>query len=524
MDGGVNMENKKRVSKKAILIPSVVGVAVIAVALVLFFIMQATVSEVDKNTIANNIYVGTVDVSGLTKKEAKAEIKEELKKYKKETVILSAENSEEEVTLGELGFNVKDLDEVIDEAYSYGKDGLLWNRYKAIKDLETNPYTIDVSYEVDEIDVKDVLTTKITFMENQAQNATIKREGGKFVITDGKSGKKVEIEESVKIIREYFDKEWKNNKEHKIALETILDEPDITREDLEKITASLGTYSTYYGANDNRGKNIVNATKKLNGIILMPGEEYSVEKAMKPFTVANGYYAAGSYLNGEVVQSLGGGVCQVSTTLYNALILAEVEIVERHAHSMVVGYVSSSMDAAIAEDVKDLRFKNNTDAPLYVEGITSGGRVAFTVYGQETRSKDRKVSFVSQVLSKTAAPKKFVASGAAVGTLKKVESGHDAIKAKLWKVVTENGKEVSRTVFNSSSYRSSAAKYEVGIGTDNAEAKKIVQNAIATQDEAKIRAAIAQAKSIIAAAQKPAEPTPPPTEPTTPPTSGTETP
>ena len=115
------MENKKRVSKKAILIPSVVGVAVIAVALVLFFIMQATVSEVDKNTIANNIYVGTVDVSGLTKKEAKAEIKEELKKYKKETVILSAENSEEEVPLGELGFNVKDLDEVIDEAYSYGK-------------------------------------------------------------------------------------------------------------------------------------------------------------------------------------------------------------------------------------------------------------------------------------------------------------------------------------------------------------------------------------------------------------------
>ena len=124
------MENKKRVSKKAILIPSVVGVAVIAVALVLFFIMQATVSEVDKNTIANNIYVGTVDVSGLTKKEAKAEIKEELKKYKKETVILSAENSEEEVTLGELGFNVKDLDEVIDEAYSYGKDGLLWRRYE----------------------------------------------------------------------------------------------------------------------------------------------------------------------------------------------------------------------------------------------------------------------------------------------------------------------------------------------------------------------------------------------------------
>ena len=176
------------------------------------------------------------------------------------------------------------------------------------------------------------------------------------------------------------------------------------------------------------------------------------------------------------------------------------------------------------EDAKDLRFKNNTDAPIYIEGITSGGNVKFTVYGKEPENTGRKVSYVSEITSKKESTKVFVASEAAVGTFKKVESGHDAIKAKLWKVVTENGKEVSRTVFNTSNYSSSATKYEVGIGTTNAEARALLQSAISSKNEATIRAAITQAKAIIAAAQKPAEPTTPPADSTTPQPEESQTP
>ena len=520
------MEKKKPVVKKAILIPGIIVVALAAVAVVAFFVMNATINEVPKNAIANNVYVGDINVSGMTKKEAKAEIKKQLKEYQDQTVVLSAEGTEEKVTFDDLGFKIKNLDKAVDEAISYGKDGFILTRYKLIKDLEKESYSVELEYGVDEINIKDVLNTKITFMENQAQNATIKREGGKFVITDGKSGKKVEVEESVKLIQEYFDKDWKKNEEHKIALSTVVDEPDITSEELEKITTEIGTYSTYFGTSDNRGKNIINATKKLNGILLMPGEEYSVENGMKPFTPANGYYEAGAYLDGKVVQSLGGGVCQVSTTLYNALILAEVEITERHAHSMTVDYVPHSMDAAIAEGSKDLRFKNNSDAPIYVEGATVAGKIVFTVYGQAPSNKNRKVSYVSEILSKTPTKKVYVATQAPIGTFTNVQYGRDAIKAKLWKVVTENGKQVSKEAFNTSNYRSCQGKYEVGIGTDNAEAKKIVQDAIATQDEAKIKAAISQAKAIIEAAQKPTEPSTPttPTEPVTPQTIEPQTP
>ena len=163
------------------------------------------------------------------------------------------------------------------------------------------------------------------------------------------------------------------------------------------------------------------------------------------------------------------------------------------------------MDAAIAEGYKDLKFKNNTDTPIYIEGYTSGGKLTFTVYGKENREADRTIEYVSEETSRTDYKKKFVATGDKVGTLKKAVSGHTGMKAKLWKVVKENGVEVSREAINSSSYMASDATYHVGTKTDNAEAKKILTDAINTQDEGKIKAAIAKAKDVIKKASESAE-------------------
>ena len=135
-----------------------------------------------------------------------------------------------------------------------------------------------------------------------------------------------------------------------------------------------------------------------------------------------------------------------------------------------------------------------------MEAYTNGGTLTFTIYGKEYRAASRKVSYESETLSTTDPGKKFVATGDAVGTYKKAVSAHKGIKARLWKVVTENGAEVSREQFNKSSYKASPAVYHVGTGTDNAEALAILNNAIATQDEATIQAAIQQAKAIVDAA------------------------
>ena len=135
--------------------------------------------------------------------------------------------------------------------------------------------------------------------------------------------------------------------------------------------------------------------------------------------------------SGKVVQSSGGGICQVSTTLYNAVILAELEVTQRQPHSMLVDYVKPSMDAAIAGDYKDLKFKNNTETPIYIEGYISGGNLTFTIYGKETRNANRSIEFVSETLSTTPAGKKFVESGDSLGVMTKSGSGHTGKTARL---------------------------------------------------------------------------------------------
>ena len=127
-------------------------------------------------------------------------------------------------------------------------------------------------------------------------------------------------------------------------------------------------------------------------------------ETVAPFTAENGYAMAGSYLNGEVVDSMGGGICQVSTTLYNAVLRAELEVVERSPHSMTVHYVELSEDAAIAGTYKDIKITNNYSTPIYIEGTTAGKTLTFTIYGKETRPSNRTLAFESETLSTTPSP------------------------------------------------------------------------------------------------------------------------
>lgn len=517
----------------------VLGGTVLAVLLVVFcsvyFVQKSAVNKVPKDTVCNNVYVENIDVSGMKEEEVKAALEAKLAEYQSETVSLLAEGTKAEVTLGELGFSLENVDELVEKVISYGKEGSVWSRYRKIKDLEKESKLIEASYVIDTQMVQSVLEEKLPALENAAKDASLSRKDGKFIITDGVEGKKVDAEQSIKTIEAYFNKDWKNAS-GEIELVTMMDEPDVTSEDLEQVKDVLGKFTTYCGSGGGRVQNIVTGCGLINGAVIMPGEEYSADAAMRPYTYENGFTTAGSYENGQVVQSMGGGICQVSSTLYNAVILAELEVTQRQPHSMLVDYVNPSMDAAIAGDYKDLKFKNSTDAPIYLEGVVSGGYITFTIYGKETRAAGREIEYISETTSTKAAEKRYSASDAALGVISKTGSGHTGMEARTWKVVYQDGEEISREVFNKSSYISSPATYTVGTATDNAEAKAVVVNAIKSNDESKIKAAIDQAKSIIKAAedkkkaeaQKPETPAPAPETPApeapTPETPAPETP
>ena len=255
----------------------------------------------------------------------------------------------------------------------------------------------------------------------------------------------------------------------------------------------LGSYHTDFGTVINgRTNNIKNGASRLNGLVIYPGETVSVSDAIGPTTAENGYFPAGSYENGTTVETYGGGICQVSTTLYNAVIRAELEIVTRAAHSMIVSYVEPSMDAAIADGIKDLQFKNNQETPVYIEGYTSGGVIYFNIYGKETRPANRRVDFVSEVTSQTDPEKEYVPVGdQPVGYIETTVKPHIGYTARLWKIVYENNVEVSRKVFNNSKYNPSKEVIAVGIGGATPEAQAAIGAALETKDDATIRATVA---------------------------------
>ena len=230
----------------------------------------------------------------------------------------------------------------------------------------------------------------------------------------------------------------------------------------------LGTFTTNYSSSTSeRATNIAVGTEKMDGVLLMPGETISGYERMQPFTIKNGYKMAKAYQNGLVVDSVGGGACQIATTLYQAALRAEVKITERKNHSMIVGYVQPSGDAAIAGDYKDIKVTNNRSTPIYVEAVTSGRNVTFTIWGKEDRSGDRTIEFVSEVINETPKGKTYKDDPSKpVGYVRKESDGHKGRVSKLWKVVKENGVEVSRELVSSDTYRMADDIYIRGTRVD----------------------------------------------------------
>ncbi len=467
-----------------------------------------TVSAGEDDRIPDTVYIGDIDVSGMTVQEAERALSEYAGSLQNKMITLSTGDKSIQVSAEDLGLEISNL-EVVQEAANLGKTGSLITRYKDKKDLEKEPKRLELAYDVNEDKVETLLEINTENLNQEAVNCGLEREDGAFKIIEGANGIQVNVKDSVELIQNYFKQEW-NEESATISLKTEVTEPQGTEEELSKVKDVLGSFHTDYSSSAaGRAKNVQNGAEKINGSVIYPGEQFSVYEAVSPFDAENGYELAGSYENGTTVQTYGGGICQVSTTLYNAVILSELQVDERFNHSMIVTYVKPSMDAAIAGTSKDLKFTNSTDAPIYIEGYTSGGQIYFTIYGEETRPSNREISYVSETLSETPPGVTLQADGTkGIGYFATVSSSHTGYTAKLWKVVTVNGVEESRTEFNSSRYNPSNKVLAVGVATENPEAAAQMAAAIASGDEATVRntaAALAGDPAAQAAMQAAAE-------------------
>lgn len=446
----------------------------------------------DSAVIPEHISIGGTDVSGMSLDEANAVVQQYVDQYQDVTFTLTADDKSIEADGDDIGLCAKNAD-VTERALNYGKEGNLIERFKANADMQAGKEKdFSISLTSDTATVEAFLNENKSDLVTEAVDNTVKRVDGKFEYVEGSEGVTLMTGKSAVKIADFISTDW-DGKDASIELLTEKDEPRGTKEELESIQDVLGSYHTDFGTVVNgRTNNIKTGASKLDGLVVYPGETISVSEAIGPTTAENGYYPAGSYENGTTVETYGGGICQVSTTLYNAVIRAELEIVTRAAHSMIVSYVEPSMDAAIADGIKDLQFKNNQETPIYIEGYTSGGIIYFNIYGKETRPSNRRVDFVSEVTSQTEPEKEYVAVGdQPVGYIETTTKPHIGYTARLWKIVYENDVEVSRKVFNNSKYNPSKEVISVGVGGATPEAAAAINAAIATKDDATIRSTIA---------------------------------
>ncbi len=254
-----------------------------------------------------------------------------------------------------------------------------------------------------------------------------------------------------------------------VELSATVSKPNTTLEELKEklFNATLASYSTKYSASAyNRASNVELASRRINGKILMPGEKFSYNETIGDTTIANGFKMAPVYANGKTEQGVGGGICQVSSTLYSAVLYADLQVDERRNHSMTVAYLPKGQDATVSYGAIDFKFSNNTEYPVKIVSKAGGGAVEVSLVGTAPE-KEKKVTITNSVISSTAPTVKETPNPELKPDEKKVIStGKTGYVVDTYKTVYVDGVKISSKKITRSSYRMVPTEVEVGVSSE----------------------------------------------------------
>ncbi|WP_296644816.1 VanW family protein [Romboutsia sp. 13368] len=208
-------------------------------------------------------------------------------------------------------------------------------------------------------------------------------DGEKITYKEGKNGYKLDEDTLYNDIKKDISENNIIDENIKVDAKLVIDRPKIAMNDLKNVNYKISTYTTTYGSGNARGSNIENAAKKIDDLLLMPEDEFSYERAVGPIIESNGYKYAPVISNGKLVNGIGGGVCQVSSTLYNTQLKAGILPIERKNHSKPVSYVTRGLDATLASGIIDYKFKNTYDYPLVINTIANNGNLTIEIWSNK---------------------------------------------------------------------------------------------------------------------------------------------
>ncbi|MBO3446032.1 VanW family protein [Clostridium sp. CCUG 7971] len=325
--------------------------------------------------IFKNIYIENIDVGKMNIHEASKQISNT---YKLKPINIKYISKKWTINPKDIKLDYN-IDKSLQNAYSYTRSDNSKENLKRIFNLTfKEKYKIELIATYDEIALSKLIENISKEINREVKQASIQvTESSQILKTPSKEGIEVDIVKLKEEIYNMLDK--KDIKE--IELPTRIIKPTTTTEDVDSVNTILGQYSTSFNDNTPRGSNIHVAGQSTSDILIMPGETFSYNKSTGARTWSNGYKTAKVIVGGRYVNGEGGGVCQVSTTIYNAALLAGMEIEEVHNHTFASRYAPRGKDAAVSYGYTDLKFKNPFSHPIYIKNIVSNGAITSKIYG-----------------------------------------------------------------------------------------------------------------------------------------------
>lgn len=454
-----NITNSKFDILKVFTIFSILFIIVLTIIFSIITIMNAN----NKNII-NGIYVKNLNISGLTKEQAKQKISEYINSSIPEEIKLVCQDFETSISTSQLEIKF-DADEAVEIAYKFGRTGNIFENNYTILEALFSKIFINPAFSIN----KEQLINSLKDISNKLPNKLIDSnyyiEDNNLILTSGSEGYSIKIEECANYIIDninnltildnplqlILEKQYPSkiniekiyNELHKNPIDayytqnpykihpsengldfaiSIDEAKNLLNEEKEQYsiplkvlypnvtTNMIGTeafpdllseFSTNYDAsNRNRTTNLILASNKINGTVLMPGDTFSYNKVVGERTIAAGYKEAPIYVNGKVEDGLGGGICQITTTLYNAALYANLDIIERSNHQFIPSYSKASLDATVVYGAIDFKFKNNRDYPIKIICFVSNGIANFKIFGIKTEN-DYEVQLSSKITKTT---------------------------------------------------------------------------------------------------------------------------
>lgn len=340
------------------------------------------------DVIVPGVSVAGIPIGGVSRSEAAARVRGWARKASARAVTLSAPVSGRtwNLALSDAGGRF-DVAGAVDEAYQVGRGsgGWLHGLFARARARRGAGVAVRPAFAFrEDIFKKRLAETIAPQVRVRPRNAQARMdENGVLAVTrPERKGIRLDVDATAKALLKNGAEPLRNG--GKVALVVAEETPRVTRGDLGGVSHLLGSYTTGYGSSSsNRRHNVELAASHINGTLLAPGDVFSYNDVVGPRTPRLGWRNAPTYQDGEVVPGPGGGVCQVSTTLYNAALFANLKIVQRSNHSMPVHYVPAGRDATVSYGALDFRFENTTDGPLYVAARARGGRLTMGLYGKE---------------------------------------------------------------------------------------------------------------------------------------------